>query len=206
MSCEMHPSSRVCVLLLTVAPTFPVFHHVDSKYTRIPTVTIIVTIHPALVQQSIPSIHSPRSDPKDTAISFAAACFTNVIAARARDARVTYSVSIVSIGPEFGRPLTCLMFNSSHSGVKRFLSRCFVIRSAGLTLPWIFSILSSWFFSFCCSQKFFVSTCLIAPLHLGRASPRAAAASVQIHTPASRLSSRIELANPMASLAHRTML
>ena len=35
MSCEQHPSYRVCVQLLTVATTFPVFHHVDTRYTRI---------------------------------------------------------------------------------------------------------------------------------------------------------------------------
>ena len=73
MSCELHPSSRVCVLLLTVAATFPLFRHVDTRSTRISTVTIIVTSHPALVQQSAPLIHATLSDPEDTAIKLAAA-------------------------------------------------------------------------------------------------------------------------------------
>ena len=134
MSCELHPSYRVFVLLLTILATFRVFHHFDTRYTEITTVMIIVNIHPALVQQSAPLIHTTLSDQEDTASSFAAACFTCVIAARARDARVIYSVSIVSFGAELGRPLTCLTFNSAHSVVKRFPFRCFVIRSAGLTV------------------------------------------------------------------------
>ena len=81
-----------------------------------------------------------------------------------------YSASIVSFGDELGRPSIRLMFNSSHNITKRFPSRCFVIKSAGLTVPRIFSILSSWFFSFSCSENYFVSTCLIAPLPLRRAS------------------------------------
>ena len=90
-----------------------------------------------------------------------------------------YSVSIFNFGTELGRPSICLMFNSSHNVTRRFPSRCFVIKTAGLTEPRIFSILSSWFFSFCCSHKYFVSMCLIVPLPLRRANPRAAAASVQ---------------------------
>ena len=108
--------------------------------------------------------------------------FTSVTAARAREDREMYSVSIVSFGAELGRPSMRLMFNSSHNITKRFQSRRFVIKSAGLTVPRIFSILGSWFFSFCWSQKYFVSICLIAPLPLRRASPRAVAASVQIRT------------------------
>ena len=73
MSCELHPSSGVCVLLLTVAATFPVFHHVDTRYTRIPTITIIVASHQAHVQQSAPLTHSTLSHPKDTAIELASA-------------------------------------------------------------------------------------------------------------------------------------
>ena len=46
----------------------------------------------------------------------------------------------------------------------------------GLTVPRIFSLLSSWFFLLCCSHKYFGSMCLMAPLPLKRASPRAAAA------------------------------
>ena len=40
----------------------------------------------------------------------------------------------------------CLTLSKSHNITKRFPSRCFVIRSAGLTVPRMFSILSSWFF------------------------------------------------------------
>ena len=112
MSCELHPSSRVCDLLLTVV-AIPVFHHVDTRYTRIPIVTIIVTIYPALVQQSAPFVHSTISQLEDAAISFAAACFTSVIAASTRDARAMSSVSTVSFGAEFGRPLMGLTFNKS---------------------------------------------------------------------------------------------
>ena len=119
---------------------------------------------------------------KCTAISLAVARFTSVTAATAREAREMYSVSIVSFGAELGWPSIRLMFNSSHNITKRFPSRCFDIKSAGLTVPRIFSILSSWFFSFSCGQKYFVSVCLIAPLPLRRASPHAAAASVQPRT------------------------
>ena len=76
--------------------------------------------------------------PEGTATSFAAACLTSVIAATAGDAREMYSVSIVSFGAELGRPPLCLMFNKSHNITKRFPSRCFVIKSAELTVPRIF--------------------------------------------------------------------
>ena len=68
-------------------------------------------------------------------------------AAKAREAREMHSVSIVSFGAELGWPSIRLMFKSSHNITKRFSSRCFVIKSAGLTVPRIFSILRSWFFS-----------------------------------------------------------
>ena len=87
-----------------------------------------------------------------------------------------------SFGAELDRPSIRLRVNCWHINTKRFPSRCFVIKSAGLTVPRILSTLSSWFFSFCCSHKYFVSICLIAPLPLQRAHPRAAAASVQIRT------------------------
>ena len=50
-----------------------------------------------------PSINVSCSIPEGTAISQAAACRTSVIAARARDAREMYPVSIVSFGSDFGR-------------------------------------------------------------------------------------------------------
>ena len=78
---------------------------------------MIVTIHPAVVQQSASLIHSTPSDPEDTAISFAAACLTSVIAAKARYARVMYCVSIVSFGAELGHPLMC-------STILQFTQRC----------------------------------------------------------------------------------
>ena len=104
------------LLLLTVV-AIPVFHHVDTRYTRIPIVTKIETIHPALVQQSAQLIHSTLSDSEDAAISFAAVCSTTVIAATTRDARAMYSESIASFGAEFGRPLMCLTF-------KKFTQLC----------------------------------------------------------------------------------
>ena len=64
-----------------------------------------------------------------------------------------YSVYIVYFEAEFGRPLVCLMFSESHNITKRFPFRCFVIMSAGLTVPLIFSILSSWFFLFLLQPK-----------------------------------------------------
>ena len=147
-------------------------------------VTIPTSIHPVTAQPSAlyPSIHVSCMAPECTTISLAVARFTSVTAARAREAREMYSVSLVSFGAELGRPSIRLMFNSSHNITQRFPSRCFVSKSAGLTVPRIFSISSSWFFSFCCSQKYFVSICSIAPLPLRRASSRAAAASVQIRT------------------------
>ena len=48
---------------------------------------------------------------------------------------------IASFGAEFGIPLMCLTFNSSHSFVKRFPSRCFVIRSAGFNLEFLVFLL-----------------------------------------------------------------
>ena len=72
---------------------------------------------------------------------------------KARDSRVTYSVSIVTFVAELGRPPMCLVFSKSHNIIRRFPSRHFVIESAGLTVPEIFSILSSRFFSLCCTQK-----------------------------------------------------
>ena len=173
-----------------------------------PHTTIPTSIQLAATQQSIryPSIHVPCVASDFTADSFADARVTSVIDARARDAGEIHSVSIVSFGAELGRPSTCLMFNSSHNVTKRFPSRCFVIKSAGLIVPRIFSILSSWFFSFCCSQKYLVSMCLIVPLPLRRANPRVAATSVQIRICALCPSSRIVLANPTAALAQRTLL
>ena len=98
------------------------------------------------------------------------------------EAREVYSVSIVSFGAELGRSSIRLVFNRSHNIIKRFTSICFVIKSAGLTVTRIFSILSSWFFSFCCGQKYFISISLIAPLPLRRANLLGAEASVQIRT------------------------
>ena len=178
------PSSSVCVSSSTISTILTLFLHSSTKLIRMQQVTIPTSIHPVTVQPSAlyPSIHVSCMTPECTAISLAIARFTSVTAGRAREAREMYSVSIVNIEAELGRPSTRLMVNSSHNITKRFPSRCFVIKSARLTVPRIFSILSSWFFSFCYSQKYFVSICLIAPLPLRRASPRAAAASVQIRT------------------------
>ena len=91
--------------------------------------------------------------------SLADARFTSVLAARAREARDIYSVSIVNFGTELGRCSTI------HTTFPIF---SVVIKSAGLTVPRIFSLLSSWFFSFCCSQRYFVSMCLIVPFSCGK--------------------------------------
>ena len=98
-------------------------------------------------------------------------CVVCSAAVRAREAHEIYC-----------RPSIRLMFNNSHNVTKRFPSRCFVIKSAGLTVPRIFSILSSWFSLSAAVKKYFVSMCLIAPPQLRRANRRAAAASVQIRT------------------------
>ena len=65
---------------------------------------ITTVIHPAIIQWSVlfSSIHVSYPAPEGTAISFAAACLTRVIAARARGAREMYSVSIVSFRAELG--------------------------------------------------------------------------------------------------------
>ena len=117
-----------------------------------------------------------------------------------------YSVSIASFGAVFVRPLTCcFMHSKARSVVKSIPSRCFVIKSAGLTVPRIFSILSSWFFSFCFGQEllgFHVFDGLMAQLTVRRASPSAAAASVQIRTRASCPSSRVAVANLDGLMSH----
>ena len=65
------------------------------------------------IQQSVlcSSSHVSYSAPESTAMSLAAACLTSVIAAKDRDARDMYSVSIASFGAQLGRPPMCLMFN-----------------------------------------------------------------------------------------------
>ena len=149
------PSSRVCVSSLTTSTILPVFLHSSTKLIRMQQVTIPTSIHPVTVQPSAlyPSIHVSCMAPECTAISLAVARFTSVTAAKAREARKMYSVSIVSFGAELGRPPIRLMFNSSHNITKRFPSRCFVIKSAGLTVPRIFSILTSWVLLFLLQPK-----------------------------------------------------
>ena len=141
---------------LTVPATFPALHHVNTRYIRMPMVTSVVIIHPAIVQQSTPYISSSSTDSADTASSLAAACLTSVIAAKALNARAMYSVSIVRSGAELGRPLMCLTLFRSESGFQRYPSRCFVSRSARLTATRIFSILSCWIF-FCCCRSTWLS-------------------------------------------------
>ena len=169
------------VLLLTVSATVPAAP---------PTVTRIVVIHPALVQQSIPSIPSPLFEPENTKISLAAACLTSVIAARCRGARVMYSVSIVSFGAEFGRPLMCLMLNKTqqYQTLSIHMLRHHVSGTS-------------------CATDLFDPEPDVLGFHLfdGRANPRTAT-SIQIRARASSPSSRIVLANQIASIAHRTRL
>ena len=103
---------------------------------RMHQVMIPTVNHPAAVQQLIlcSSIHVSKSAPEGTAIWCAAACLTKVIAARARDAREMYSVSIVSIGAERGRPPEVFDVQQITQH-QRFPSRCFVIESAGVDCP-----------------------------------------------------------------------
>ena len=131
-------------------------------YTTIPT-----SINLFAIQQSVPypSIHVPCMAPEFRATSLADARFTSVIAARARDAREMHSVSIVNFGAELGRPSTRLMFNSSHNVTRRFPSRCFVTKSAGLTVSRMFWILSSWLFSFCLQPKVLRCHVFDGPIH-----------------------------------------
>ena len=145
----------------------------NTSAIRIQQVMITTVIHSAVVQKSalFPVNHASRSITAGTAVSLAATCFACVIAGRARTAREMYSVSSVSFGAELFRPQMCLMLNESHNIVTRFPSRCFVIKSAGLVAPRMLSILCPWFFSFCCSQKYLVSMCLMGPLPLRKASP-----------------------------------
>ena len=139
------PSSTICVSSSTIS-TFSQFLHSSAKLIRTQQVTIPTSFHPVFVQPSalLRSTFSCMA-PECTAISLAVARFTSVTAARAREAREMHSVPIVRFGAEHARPR--LMFNSSHNITNRFRSRCFVIKSAGLAVPRIFSILSSWFFS-----------------------------------------------------------
>ena len=103
-------------MLLTVPATFPMLHHVNTRYIRMPMVTLVVIIQPAIVQQSTSFIGSSSIDPEDTASSLGAACLTSVIPAKDLDARAMYSVSIVRSGAELGRPLMCLTLFRSESG------------------------------------------------------------------------------------------
>ena len=137
------PSSTFCVSSSTISTVFPVFHQSSTKLIRTQQVTIPTSIHPVFDQPSalFSSIHVSCMAPECTEISLAVARFTSVTAARAREAREMHSVPSVRFGAELARPR--LMFNSSHNITNRFRSRTFVVKSAGLTVPRIFSILSS---------------------------------------------------------------
>ena len=203
MTWELPPSCRVCELSLTIIGTFAVLHYVDIRYFRIPMVTIIVIIHPALVQQSVSLIHSTLFDPGDTIISLAAVCFKSVIAVKARDARVMCSVSLVSFGADFGRVLVCLT-----------LRKCYETLSIQILRHQIDEIdYSTHLFD----PELLIFLLLLQPevldfylfddvAPLRRASPRAAAVSVQIREQASCSSSRIVLTKSIVSLAQRIML
>ena len=147
-------------------------------------VTIPTSIHQVTVQPSAlyPSIHVSCMAPECTAIPLAVARFTSVAAARTREACAMYSVAIVSLGAELCRPSIRLMFNSSHYINKTFPTQMFRHQVCGIDCASDLLDPELLVFSFCCSPKYFVSKCLIAPLPLRRASPRAAAASVQIRT------------------------
>ena len=139
-------------------------------------------IHPAAVQKSVlhPPIHVTCSAPEGTAISFAAACLTSVIAAKARDARGMYSVSIVGFGAEHGS--TADVFDVPQITQHRQTFSIQMLRHQVGVVDSATDLLDPGFFPFGSTHKDFVSMCLMAPLPLRRASPRAAAASVQIRT------------------------
>ena len=147
-------------------------------------VTIPTSIHQVTVQPSAlyPSIHVSCMAPECTAISLAVARFTSVAAAKAHDTCEMYSVAIVSLGAELCQPSTRLMFNSSHNINKTFPNQMFRYQVCGIDCASDLLNPELLAFSFCSGQKYFVSICLIAPLPLRRASPRAVAVSVQIRT------------------------
>ena len=122
--------------------------HDSHRYFRITftlfQVTIPTSIHPVTVQPSAlhPSIHVACTAPECTPISPLLTLPVSQLPGLVRLVRCTQCQSSVF---ELYRPSIRLMFNSSHNVTKRFPSRCFFIKSAGLTVPRIFSILSSWF-------------------------------------------------------------
>ena len=124
-------SSKVCVSSSTISTILPVFLHSSTKHIRMQQVTMPTSIHQVTVQPSAlyPSIHDSCMAPECTTISLAVARFT---AAKAREAREMYSVSHVSFGAELGRPLTRLMFDSSHNITKRFPIQMFRHQVCGI--------------------------------------------------------------------------
>ena len=146
------------------------------KTIRMQQVMITTVIRPVIAQQLIlcSSIHVSFSYSAPESHSDFGRCCLSYQCRRCQGSRCTWDVLSVhrySFKTGLGRPLMCFLLSKSQSITKRFQIR------AWLTVPRIFSLLSSWFFSFCCSQKYCVSMCLMAPLPLQRASPRAAAAS-----------------------------
>ena len=121
------PSSRVCVSSSTISTSLPVILRSNTK----------------IIRMKHPSSYCSSIHISCTAMSLAVARCSSVTAAKAREVCEMYAVSIVILGAELGRPSIRLMLNSSHNVTKRVPSRCFVIKSAGLPVQRIFSIVSS---------------------------------------------------------------
>ena len=116
---------------------------------------------------------------------------------------VRYTHPRVSFGAELGRPQVCLMLHKSHI-VKRFPSRCFVIKSAGLTVPRIVSIRSPLFLFLLQPEVRF--THVSDGATPTAESQTSCCCSISPASHVSLVGSRIVLASPMFSLAQRTLV
>ena len=120
---------RIVVWVEDVSATLPEFHHSSTRPIKMQQVMITTVIHPAAVHGRL-CIY--RSTSRVRLQNAQRSRSPLPVLPKARNTREMYSVSIVSYEAELGRPPICLKFNSSHNITKRFPSRCFVIKSAGL--------------------------------------------------------------------------
>ena len=137
----LSPSDRVCVSSSIISTSLSLFLHSSTKdqdATSHNTNKHRSNYCPIICSVSIPRLlHGSRMHS-----DFTHRCSLSIVTvARACETREMCSVLVVSFGAEIGRPSIRFMFNSSHNNTKRFPSRCFVIKSAGLTVPRILSIL-----------------------------------------------------------------
>ena len=151
---------------------------------------------PVIVQPSalFPSIHVSCMAPECTAISLDVVRLVRCTRCQSS------ALELNSVGHQYA-----WFSDSSHNITNMFPIQKFFHQVCGIDCASDLLDPELLVFLLLCSHKNFVSICLIAPLPLRRASPRAVAASVQIRTWASYPNSRIVLANPMASFARRTM-